>query len=39
MIEHQKHIFNMLKQNKQNDRLSHAYLFYGEQGVGKKESH
>lgn len=37
MIEHQKHIFNMLKQNKQNDRLSHAYLFYGEQGVGKKE--
>ena len=37
MIENQKRIFNMLKQNKLKDRLSHAYLFYGEDGVGKKE--
>lgn len=37
MIEGQKQIFNLLKQNKQNNRLSHAYLFYGDVGVGKKE--
>ena len=37
MIENQKNIFNLLKQSKQNDRLSHAYLFYGDEGVGKKE--
>ena len=24
----------MLKRNKRKDRLSHAYLFYGEEGVG-----
>ena len=37
MIENQKNIFNLLKQSKKNDRLSHAYLFYGDEGVGKKE--
>lgn len=37
MISNQHHIYEVLKQNKMNDRLSHAYLFYGEEGVGKKE--
>lgn len=37
MIMNQQHIFKVLKQNKIKDRLSHAYLFYGEDGVGKKE--
>lgn len=37
MVQSQKAIFNILKQNKINNRLSHAYLFYGENGVGKKE--
>ena len=37
MILNQEHIFNILKQNKQKNRLSHAYLFYGDEGVGKKE--
>ncbi len=37
MIENQKNIFNLLKHSKQNNRLSHAYLFYGAEGVGKKE--
>ena len=37
MIENQNNIFNQLKQSKKNDRLSHAYLFYGDEGVGKKE--
>lgn len=37
MIQNQQHIFNVLKQNKLKDRLSHAYLFYGDDGVGKKE--
>lgn len=37
MILNQQYIFNVLKQNKIKDRLSHAYLFYGEDGVGKKE--
>ena len=27
----------MLKKAKANGRLSHAYLFYGEEGTGKKE--
>ena len=36
-VENQIEIFNMLKQTKAKDRLSHAYLFYGEQGTGKKE--
>ena len=33
----QKKNFNILKQAYDNDRLSHAYLFYGEKGTGKKE--
>lgn len=37
MISNQQHIYDVLKQNKMNDRLSHAYLFYGDEGVGKKE--
>lgn len=36
-IRNQEKIFNILKQAKQNNRLSHAYLFYGDEGVGKKE--
>lgn len=37
MISNQKHIFQLLKQSKEHQRLSHAYLFYGDEGVGKKE--
>ena len=37
MISNQQNIYNALKQNKLKDRLSHAYLFYGDEGVGKKE--
>lgn len=37
MIKNQQHIYDVLKKNKLNDRLSHAYLFYGDDGVGKKE--
>ncbi len=37
MISNQQRIYDVLKQNKQKDHLSHAYLFYGEEGVGKKE--
>lgn len=37
MISNQKHIFDVLKQSKMHNRLSHAYLFYGDEGVGKKE--
>lgn len=33
----QNNIFNMLKKANNNHRLSHAYLFYGEKGTGKKE--
>lgn len=36
-VANQNTIFNILKQAKLNNRLSHAYLFYGEDGVGKKE--
>ena len=36
-IKAQNKIFEMLKASKMNNRLSHAYLFYGEEGVGKKE--
>ncbi len=36
-IENQKEIFDMLKKTKENNRLSHAYLFYGDKGTGKKE--
>ncbi len=34
-IKNQPMIFNTLKQSKINNRLSHAYLFYGDRGVGK----
>lgn len=36
-VRNQDKIFNILKQAKINNRLSHAYLFYGDEGVGKKE--
>jgi DNA polymerase-3 subunit delta' len=36
-IKNQPMIFNTLKQSKINNRLSHAYLFYGDNGVGKKD--
>jgi len=36
-IKNQPMIFNTLKQSKINNRLSHAYLFYGDKGVGKKD--
>jgi len=36
-VENQISIFNNLKQAKLHNRLSHAYLFYGDEGVGKKE--
>jgi DNA polymerase-3 subunit delta' len=37
VIKIQNKIYDMLKASKANNRLSHAYLFYGEEGVGKKE--
>lgn len=36
-VKNQSMIFDIFKQAKRNNRLSHAYLFYGEEGVGKKE--
>lgn len=36
-VSSQKNIFNILKQANDNNRLSHAYLFYGNKGTGKKE--
>lgn len=36
-VSNQNMIFNILKQSKKQNRLSHAYLFYGDDGVGKKE--
>ncbi len=36
-IKNQPMIFNTLKQSKINNRLSHAYLFYGDKGVGKRD--
>ena len=36
-VHNQDTIFNILKQAKFNNRLAHAYLFYGDDGVGKKE--
>ena len=36
-VENQNVIFNMLKKSAADNRLSHAYLFYGDEGVGKKE--
>lgn len=37
IVSSQQGIARMLKSSYQNNRLSHAYLFYGEKGVGKKE--
>ena len=37
MVDLQLNIFNMLKKSIDNDHLSHAYLFYGPNGTGKKE--
>lgn len=37
VVENQNVIFSMLKKSHALNRLSHAYLFYGEEGVGKKE--
>ncbi len=37
MIHTQQRIFLNLKKEKERNRLSHAYLFYGDDGVGKKE--
>ena len=37
MVNLQLNIFNMLKKAIDNDKLSHAYLFYGPDGTGKKE--
>lgn len=36
-VENQIVIFNMLKCAKAQNRMSHAYLFYGDKGTGKKE--
>ena len=36
-IDNQGTIFNSLLQSKKQNRLSHAYLFYGDHGTGKKE--
>ncbi|MBO5711623.1 MAG: hypothetical protein J6R47_02190 [Acholeplasmatales bacterium] len=36
VVQNQNKIFEMLKNSYKNDRLSHAYLFYGVKGVGKK---
>ena len=37
VVQNQNKIFEMLKNSYKNNRLSHAYLFYGDNGVGKKE--
>ncbi len=36
-VNNQSMIYNILKQDYLNKRLSHAYLFYGDKGTGKKE--
>lgn len=36
-LDMQSGIKNMLKKNYLNNRLSHAYIFHGEEGVGKSE--
>ena len=35
VVQNQNRIFEMLKNSYKNDRLSHAYLFYGKDGIGK----
>jgi len=37
VIKSQNKIYKILKSEKMNNRLSHAYLFYGDKGTGKKE--
>ena len=37
VVSSQKNIYNILKSANDNNRLSHAYLFYGDKGTGKKE--
>ena len=37
IVEHQRDIFNILKRAQETNHLSHAYLFYGAAGTGKKE--
>lgn len=37
LVEMQKDVIDMLQKNYKNNRLSHAYIFYGEDGVGKEE--
>ena len=37
VIKSQNKIYKILKSEKLNNRLSHAYLFYGDKGTGKKE--
>ena len=36
-VDNQIGIFNMLKTARDQGRMSHAYLFYGDEGTGKKE--
>ena len=37
VIKSQNKIYKILKSEQMNNRLSHAYLFYGDKGTGKKE--
>lgn len=37
VIKSQNKIYKILQSEKKNNRLSHAYLFYGDKGTGKKE--
>ncbi len=37
VVKSQNKIYKILKSEKMNNRLSHAYLFYGDKGTGKKE--
>lgn len=37
VIKSQNKVYKILQSEKLNNRLSHAYLFYGDKGTGKKE--
>ena len=37
VVKSQNKIYKILQSEKLNNRLSHAYLFYGDKGTGKKE--
>ena len=37
VIKSQNKMYKILQSEKMNNRLSHAYLFYGDKGTGKKE--